>query len=242
MCKRSSLRMNLTRKAAALFSVAPLLLFLDVWLNADNIRSGETVSTECIRLAKRRCVVVENNRHTARESILGVLADLESYRGTGVIIQKNLVLTNTHILRPDSEILIDGKVATVVRKSDEHDLTLLAVETEKLPKITIDELEDAGERVFYVSNPGRREDVVIHGMIVEIDDQFIYTDGFEDIETSMGASGSGLYSKQGHLIGLKKGMLSEESDPRCLSVSIPATRIKKFLRELIVEDFSLDYL
>ncbi len=57
----------------------------------------------------------------------------------------------------------------------------------------------------------------------------------------MGASGSGLYSKQGHLIGLKKGMLSEESDPRCLSVSIPATRIKRFLREHIVEDFSQDY-
>ncbi|NIO03255.1 MAG: hypothetical protein GTN74_01195 [Proteobacteria bacterium] len=232
--------MDSTKKAAALFSMAPILLFLDVWLIADNIRSGETVSTESIRLAKRRCVVVENNRHTARKSILGVLADLESIRGTGVIIQKNLVLTNTHILRPDSEILIDGKVATVVRRSDEHDLALLAVETEKLPKITIDELEHAGERVFYVSNPGRGEDGVIHGMIVEIDEQFIYTDGFEDIETSMGTSGSGLYSKQGHLIGLKKGMLSEESDPRCLSVTIPATRIKKFLGELIVEDFSQD--
>jgi hypothetical protein len=78
-------------------------------------------------------------------------------------------------------------------------------------------------------------------MIVEIDDQFIYTDGFKDIETSMGASGSGLYSKYGYLIGLKKGMLSEESDPRCLSVSIPATRIKEFLSELIVEGFSQDY-
>jgi S1-C subfamily serine protease len=233
--------MNPTKKVAALSSVVFLLLFLDAWLIADNIRSGETVSTECIRLAKRRCVTVENNRYTARKSILGALTDLETIRGTGVIIQKNLVLTNTHILRPDSEILIDGKVAKVVRKSDEHDLALLAVETEKLPKITIDELEDAGERVFYVINPGQREDVVIYGMIVEIDDQFIYTDGFEDIETSMGTSGSGLYSKQGHLIGLKKGMVSEESDPRCLSVSIPATRIKKFLGELIVADFSQDY-
>ncbi len=184
--------MNPTKKAVAFFSVVPLFLFLGVWVITNNIRSGETVSTECIRLAKRRCVLVQNNRNIARKSILGVLAGLESYRGTGVIIQKNLVLTNTHILRPDSEILVDGKVATVVRKSDEHDLALLAVETEKLPKITIDELEDAGERVFYVGNPGRREDVVIHGMIVEIDDQFIYTDGFEDIETSMGASGSGL--------------------------------------------------
>jgi S1-C subfamily serine protease len=169
-----------------------------------------------------------------------VFVNPENYRGTGVIIEKNLVLTNSHILRPGSEILVDGTVAAVVKKSDEYDLALLSVETEKLPKITIDELEAVGEQVFYVGNPGQRKGLVVHSRIVKIDDQFIYSDGFKDIETAMGASGSGLYSRKGHLIGLQKGMLRKEPAHRCLSVSIPGTKIKKFLREAGGDDFFPD--
>ena len=69
--------------------------------------------------------------------------------------------------------------------------------------------------------------------IVRIDDRFIYTDSFQDIASAMGASGSGLYSETGYLIGLKEGMtIVADSNHSPLSASIRAERIKAFLREL----------
>jgi hypothetical protein len=230
--------MRQTTKATVLLSLASIFLFPRVGVLADNTGSECPLPIECIRLAKRRCVLVENHKCNANKSILGALLDPGNYAGTGVIIQKNLVLTSCHILRPNSDILVDDKVATVLKKSNEHDLLLLWVETEGVPKITIDELTNIGECVFYVGNSGQSKDVLVPGHIVEIDAQFIYTDAFEDIEEAMGASGSGLYSQKGHLIGLQKGMLNGGSGHGCLSVSIPAARIKEFLGEYSRKDFS----
>jgi hypothetical protein len=53
--------MRRVKKATVLFSMATVLLLHDVGLKADNTGSGDTVLVESINLAKRRCVLVENN-------------------------------------------------------------------------------------------------------------------------------------------------------------------------------------
>lgn len=161
-----------------------------------------------------------------------LLAEKRRYRGTGVIIAKNLILTNAHILQSVSKVLVDGKMAETLAKSGKYDLALLSVETEDLPEVQIDEPKKPGQSVFYVGNPGKVKDLVGIGVIVKIDERFIYADFLQDVNSVAGASGSGLYSMNGHLIGLKKGIVLKNPDGPFLSFSIPADKIKAFLEEV----------
>jgi S1-C subfamily serine protease len=217
--------MKRTKKAWFLILMIVTILGPYEMFGAERAKHDGLKSTRSIKLAVRRCVFIESR------STSDVLA--ESYRGTGVILEKNLVLTNAHLLESNREVLVDGKVARVVGQSEKHDLALLFVQTVNLPKVGIDELNKPGQSVFYVGNPSKRRDFVVSGKIVRIDDHYIYTDGFQDIPSPLGASGSGLYSQTGYLIGLIRGVtiVIDTNDPS-LSASVPAKKIKAFLREL----------
>jgi S1-C subfamily serine protease len=218
-----------TRKASFLILMIVTILGPYEIFGAERTKHDGLQSTRSIKLAVRRCVLIES-RSTAA-------VPAQSYRGTGVILKKNLVLTNAHLLAPDRKVLVDGRAARVVGQSEKHDLALLFVQTINLPKVEIDELNKLGQSVFYVGNPSKRKDFVVSGKIVRTDDHYIYTDGFQDIQSPQGASGSGLYSKTGSLIGLMRGVtiVMDTNDPS-LSASVPAKRIKAFLRELSLDN------
>jgi len=149
-----------------------------------------------------------------------------------VILSKNRVLTNSHILEPESEYRVDGKDARLIGRSKVWNLALLAVETDELPTVQLADFDEAGAEIFCVGNPGPRRNVVAAGSIIESDAEFVYADIFDDIKEAMGASGSGVYSPQGFLVGLKKGMLRDPSGNAPLSACIPGSRIKQFLMDM----------
>jgi S1-C subfamily serine protease len=217
--------MTRAKKVSFLILVIVTILGPNEMLRAGGTEHDGLGSTRPVKLAVRRCVFIEGR------SVSDVPSD--SYHGTGVILQKNLVLTNAHLLKPDYEVLVDGRKAEVVGQSERYDLALLSVPTIYLTKVEMDESNKPGQSVFYVGNPSELRDSLLRGRIVRIDDQFIYTDSFQDIASAMGASGSGLYSETGYLIGLKEGMtIVADSNHSLLSASIRVENIKAFLREL----------
>jgi S1-C subfamily serine protease len=223
--------MKAIRKTAFVSLIISLIAASHLPLMAGHVESQRDKWQHCRGVAKKRCVLVEIRKCNSARSIFKALDEPENYCGTGVIIEKDLVLTTAHLLRPDSQTLVDGRAARIIKKSKKFDLALLTVETENLPRIEIAERTKRGQQVFCVGNPGKSRNAVIWGEVVQMDDQFIYTDAFQNIELAMGASGSGLYSSTGCLIGLQKGMLPGEQEHPALSVSIPGEIIRAFLME-----------
>jgi len=229
--KGVSIQMKAITKTAFVSLIISLITAFHLPLMAGNVETQRNKWPQSMGLAKERCVLVEIRKCNSSRSIFKALDEPEDYCGTGVIIEKDLVLTTAHLLRPDSQTLVDGRVARIVKKSKEFDLALLSVETENLPIIDIAERTKRGQQVFCVGNPGKSRNAVIGGEVVQMDNQFIYTDVFQHIKLAMGASGSGLYSSTGCLIGLQKGMLPGEEEHPPLSVSIPGEIILAFLME-----------
>jgi S1-C subfamily serine protease len=176
-----------------------------------------------------RCVVIETRQEHNGDSDDDGMIVTRHQGGTGVIVGKDLVLTNSHLLEPGWDIFVDGKMATVLKQSKEHDLALLSVETKRLPNIRFTETTASTQNVFYVGNPGDHQRAVLPGKIVKEDDHYVYTDCFDTVEEAFGASGSGLYTLDGHLIGLKRGMCRGENDDPPLSVAVPAKTIRDFM-------------
>jgi len=223
--------MKAIRKTAFVSLIISLITASHLPLMAEHVQTQGDKWPRCMGVAKKRCVLVEIRKCNSSRSIFKALDEPEDYRGTGVIIEKDLVLTTAHLLRPDSQTLVDGRAARIVKKSEEFDLALLSVETENLPRIDIAERTKRGQHVFCVGNPGKNRTAVMWGEVVQMDDQFIYTDAFQNIKLAMGASGSGLYSSTGCLLGVQKGMLPGDQKHPPLSVSIPGEIIRAFLME-----------
>jgi S1-C subfamily serine protease len=224
-------RMTAIRRALFVSLIISLMAAYHVPPAAGNGETQQDKSARSMGLARKRCVLVEIQKCNPHRSIFKALVEPENYCGTGVIIEKDLILTTAHLLKTDSQTLVDGKVARIVKKSNEFDLALLSVETPNLRRIDIAECRKRGQQIFLVGNPGKSRDAVVSGKIVRMDDQFIYTDAFQDIDVALGASGSGLYSTTGQLIGIQKGMLPREQQYYPLAVSIPAETIRAFLVE-----------
>jgi S1-C subfamily serine protease len=222
----------MVKKVAVLVSIVATAVYLTSGVPVLSAEDAADSSRPWMAMAKKRCVSVENVKSNATRSMLDVLVDSGHVCGTGVILSKDRVLTNSHILGPDSEYHVDGRPARLIGRSVAADLALLAVDTESLPVLRLRACNKVGVEVFCVGNPGQHRTIVVPGHIVESDAEFVYTDAFHNIEEAMGASGSGVYSEEGLLVGLKKGMLRDPSGSVPVSACIPATRISQFLVEI----------
>jgi S1-C subfamily serine protease len=208
------------------------LLLLSVPWAEERVRAedDDALST-VITISKARCVMVSTLALHEETALFDALLESKHYCCTGVVIEKNLVLTNLHVLGQGSEIFVDGHRSKILKESEEDDLLLLYVETPYLSRVKFKETLASYEPALCVGNPGGRRASVLRGKVVKVDGKFIYSDCFVNVESAMGASGSGLYSLSGELIGLKKGMLPRENGESPLSVAIPAAKIKKFLEQ-----------
>lgn len=148
---------------------------------------------------------------------------------TGVIVRRNLVLTAEHCIA--QKMSVDGNAATPTYRSSKHDLALLRVPTADVPPLDIATAFNVGDPVFSVSNAGAYEALFDAGVIMKIN-------GESSVVTSTlsvpGFSGSGLYDKDGRLVGLCNQYLPFREQGLAMSVygqAVHAKIVAKFLSD-----------
>jgi S1-C subfamily serine protease len=151
--------------------------------------------------------------------------------GSGIKIGRNRILSAFHIVNGKNNIQVDGKPAQVLKEWRERDLVLLYAETgDNPPEVELAETLPTSE-VFLVGNPKSCRNKVIYGGMIGVQNGPIYDPGYKgsvwlsDVLGLPGASGGGLWDKDGRLVGVFKGW--EKSGD--ISVIIPAGEVRKFL-------------
>lgn len=139
---------------------------------------------QAINEGEKRCVFVRSNAGF----------------GSGVIVETGFVLVVSHQIEKGSKVFVDDAEAKIAKNAlPEGELVLLQVKTKSLPPVTVNENPQKLWKVFYVGNPFNIRKAVFFGTIVAIFDGFVYNDA----QALPGASGSGLYTLQGELVGIQ---------------------------------------
>jgi hypothetical protein len=128
-------------------------------------------------------------------------------QGSGVIISKNLIVTNCHVLQGGESFLVavSGKNMTGVLNSGdvEKDLCTLTVGTGSLPSVEVRSSDTLkiGEVVYAIGSPKGLELSLSSGLVSQLRGQ-----GMPLIQTtaaiSSGSSGGGLFDVRGRLVGI----------------------------------------
>lgn len=132
-----------------------------------------------------------------------VLVTTSSSRGTGIILKNGLVLTNFHMLDVDSETYVWGKKVEKLTVFTAKDLTLLHIPTHDFPMLQFAD-PVIGETVTYYGNPFDQTCVAIQMTVISVMKGKVYFNGM----ILPGASGSGVWNKDGKLVGIVEGRQS----------------------------------
>lgn len=149
----------------------------------------------------------------SRVSGLVVLVRASGPRGTvqgsGVVIGKDLVATNLHVIAGATSIGVTFKgeeqLATVrATTTAEKDLALLSVDTGTVGRVVTRRSSEltVGERVFAIGNPRGYEQTLTEGLVSALrkdGDAFVIQ---TSAAISPGSSGGGLFDTRGRLIGI----------------------------------------
>ena len=146
--------------------------------------------------------------------------------GSGVIVKTGYVLTNAHVAGDWPLLKIGEKFATRVAGDKEKDLALLKVETVKVSELRFNTKPYLLMEAFYVANPMGHVGLISPGQVVFIDDTHLLTNTIGQ----RGFSGGGLYDSNGSLLGLNVGMEGQPDIGYTMTVHIPASTIKDFLK------------
>lgn len=130
-------------------------------------------------------------------------------QGSGVIVAKDTVVTNLHVVAGATKVTVSFKgreaVGTVSATSKPgQDLALLTVETRNAPRTTFRRSTElaVGERVFAIGNPRGYEQTLTDGLVSALrkeGDAFIVQ---TSAAISPGSSGGGLFDTRGRLVGV----------------------------------------
>ncbi len=130
-------------------------------------------------------------------------------QGSGVVVGKDLVVTNLHVVAGATNIVVSFKgseqLATVksATKAD-RDLALLSVGTGSTARVSMRRSSEltVGERVFAIGNPRGYEQTLTEGLVSALRKEA----GAFVIQTSAaispGSSGGGLFDTRGRLVGV----------------------------------------
>lgn len=130
-------------------------------------------------------------------------------QGSGVVIGKDLVATNLHVIAGATSIGVTFKgeeqLATVRATTNaEKDLALLSVDTGSVGRVATRRSSEltVGERVFAIGNPRGYEQTLTEGLVSALrkeGDAFVIQ---TSAAISPGSSGGGLFDTRGRLIGI----------------------------------------
>ncbi|MFW5952003.1 MAG: trypsin-like peptidase domain-containing protein [Gemmatimonadota bacterium] len=178
--------------------------------------------------------------------------------GSGFIIhQDGLVLTNEHVLRGATEVVVtlaDGRdfAAEVVGTDEVNDLALVRLHTEgeELPVAPLGRSDGLliGEWVVAIGNPfgyllSNTEPTVTAGVISGIRRNIIPTDGGNrgyylgmiqtDASINPGNSGGPLVNAEGDVIGVNSSIFSRSGGSEGLGFAIPINRARNVVLDLV---------
>lgn len=158
---------------------------------------------------------------------------------------KGLLFTAVHVIgRPGRRIEILSPVAgrleaKLVAVDLGHDLVLLRVDPreEDYPALKLaDKLPPAGEDVFLLGAPIFRHAVLLPGMVAHDETVFgYYTNKYiETIHIAAtvqgGMSGGPWFNRQGEVIGMQSGVMSQNSIPVGVANAVPVDAIRSLLQ------------
>ena len=137
----------------------------------------------------------------------------ESSMGSGVVIGKELVATNCHVVREATRLRVISQsgelVGQWVSQDPLRDICILAVAGLAAPQVSLRRSETlvVGEPVFAVGNPLGFGLAVSSGLVSVIDDREKPPQLIASVAISPGSSGGGLFDRAGQLIGITTAIL-----------------------------------
>ena len=166
--------------------------------------------------------------------------------GSGVIVSsEGFVLTNNHVIEGADDIqliLADGRrlKARIQGVDPESDLAVLKTEGEKLPAITLGNLEAVrvGDVVLAIGNPFGFGNTVTMGIVSALGRSHLGINRFEDfIQTDAainpGNSGGALVDTSGNLIGINSTIFSQSGGSLGIGFAIPVSLARTVLEQII---------
>lgn len=130
------------------------------------------------------------NRAVAVKSLAGACS--------GVILQTNLVMTAGHCIADVGVVTVEGREAKLYKKDAKIDLALLFVETIVIDRVIVADPvvgDDVFSWGFPMASPNR---VFTKGYISVVQ----FDSSYSTTLAAPGASGSGLYNRNGQLVGI----------------------------------------
>lgn len=165
-------------------------------------------------------------------SILGVV-HTEFYSCSGVFVSPTTILTADHCVeRADKQWVKTANnksfTATVLKHDKKTDLALISIDVPYYPYAFLGEPPEIADHVYTVNSGDGFEKTYSEGVVENI---VLYNEDdtaesiWSTVPIRMGASGSGLFNKDGKLIGINVAKVEEGS------LAVKTQDIKKFLND-----------
>ncbi|MDE2584071.1 MAG: Do family serine endopeptidase [Betaproteobacteria bacterium] len=166
--------------------------------------------------------------------------------GSGVIVSPDgYILTNYHVVEAADEIevaLSDSRQlkAKVIGADPESDLAVLQVKADKLPAITLGQMESVrvGDVVLAIGNPFGVGQTVTMGIVSALGRSHLGINTFEnfiqtDAAINPGNSGGALVDAQGNLIGINTAIYSRSGGSLGIGFAIPVSTVRSIMEQII---------
>ncbi len=166
--------------------------------------------------------------------------------GSGVIVSPSgYIITNNHVVEGMDEIDVavnDGKKfrARVVGTDPETDLAVLKLDAERLPAITLGNLDrvQVGDVVLAIGNPFGVGQTVTMGIVSALGRSGLGITTYEnlvqtDAAINRGNSGGALVNASGELIGINTAILSPSGGSLGIGFAVPVSTAREVMEQII---------
>ncbi len=164
-------------------------------------------------------------------------------QGSGVVVAPNTIVTNEHVVRSASRVIVIDSAGTVrtskgtLAVDPDHDLALLECETGATPVALADaDMISVGDSVVAIGNPRGLQGTVSTGIISGPLRTFGGVNYWQTTApTSPGSSGGGLFAMDSSLIGITTLIFKDSQN---LNLVVPAEYVKDLMaRPLALKEY-----
>ncbi|MGE5328012.1 MAG: S1C family serine protease [Deltaproteobacteria bacterium] len=205
---RSSLPVMSYQANGGANTYVPLRAVLDM-MGANTVWNGKAVDITQVDTAKVADSVVE---------IYACKGNNQIAQGSGVIIDYDEIMTNSHVAKlGDSYRIIynDGTTTTasLIKDKPSEDIAVLEPIRKDVKPCKIGDSDEVkvGDKVFCISSPKGKKNVILQGKTTYLKECNGYYGIWTSIGVIYGGSGGGLFNARGELIGITEAGDKEQS-------------------------------